>query len=105
LAEVAAASRASARAERAPSAWFIARGRFLTTTTGEPYEDFEYRTRGGGWVWERTSAEQFADAPVALVTELRRQPRADGVGEVDAIHLPADDSDWYPLPPKQIRPH
>jgi hypothetical protein len=31
---------------------------------------------------------------MVLLAELRRQPRADGVGEVNAIHLPADDSDW-----------
>jgi hypothetical protein len=85
--------------------WFVARSVSCTTTTGWDYHDFEYRARDGGWVWQRTSAERFADAPLDLIEELRREPQPKGRGQVTCILLPDDDSDWWLLPPIEIRQH
>jgi hypothetical protein len=94
---------AEPEAAAVPSAWFVARDVYCVTTTGRPYEDCEYRAADGSWVWERTAAEQFAKSPVAMIYDLRREPRPPNRGSVNGLYLPADNSDWLPLPPIKVR--
>ena len=83
--------------------WFITRTVFLTTTTGRPYVDTEYRAPDGSWVPRRTEAEHYQDAPVAFILSLRAEPVPSGRGQIECLLLPVDDSEWQPLPPESIR--
>jgi hypothetical protein len=86
-----------------PKTWFVCRSVERTTTDGRPYDDTEYRAADGTWGRRRTAAERFAEPPSDLVHRLRAEPRPPGRGEVNGMLLPDDDSEWYPMPPPELR--
>jgi hypothetical protein len=54
-------------------------------------------------VTQRTAAERFDEPPNDLIVALREEPQGPGLGEVNGLLVPDDDSDFYPMPPESIR--